>query len=453
MDVGNLIDIYAEFSRSGATYTPFPDPRSHRIKLDDLRDDTVRERLRTIWLDPLSLDPTRQSAKVTREIAAQLAGIAKSLEAAQYSPERVGGFLTRCLFTFFAEDVGLLPKRSFTELLESLAQTQDQFVPLLTELWQAMDVGKFSVALRLNVMQFNGKLFKNPDVLPLDRDQIALLIEAGRKNWSQVEPAIFGTLLERALDPIERHALGAHYTPRAYVERLVLPTVIEPLREEWSNAQTAALTLASEGRVKDAEKVLREFQHHLCTVRVLDPACGSGNFLYVTLEHLKRLEGEVLNQLHDLNVSMSLETEGLTVDPHQFLGIELNPRAASIAEMVLWIGYLQWHFRTKGAAQPPQPVLRDFKNIENRDAVLAYDSIELLRDENGKPVTRWDGRTYKKHQVTGEDVPDEAAQITIEKYINPRKADWPQAHFIVGNPPFIGKLNIRTVYGLLLVCK
>lgn len=447
VDVGNIIEIFAEFSRSGATYTPFPDPRSHRIKLDDLRDEKIRERLRTIWLDPASLDPTRQSAKVTREIAAQLAGIAKSLEAANYGAERVGSFLTRCLFTFFAEDVGLLPKRSFTELLESLAQTPDQFVPLLTELWQAMDVGKFSVALRLNVLQFNGKLFKNPDVLPLDRDQIALLIEAGRKDWSQVEPAIFGTLLERALNPVERHALGAHYTPRAYVERLVLPTVIEPLREEWSTAQTAALTLASEGKVKEAENVLREFQHRLCNVRVLDPACGSGNFLYVTLEHLKRLEGEVLNQLHDLNVSMSLETEGLTVDPHQFLGIELNPRAASIAEMVLWIGYLQWHFKTKGSAQPPQPVLRDFKNIENRDAVLAYDSIELLLDKNGVPVSRWDGRTFKKHPVTGEDVPDETAQVPTEKYINPRKAEWPQADFVVGNPPFIGNKRMRDALG------
>jgi hypothetical protein len=447
VDVGNIIEIFAEFSRSGATYTPFPDPRSHRIKIDDLRDEKIRDRLRTIWLDPTSLDPTRQSAKVTREIAAQLAGIAKSLEAANYGAERVGSFLTRCLFTFFAEDVGLLPKRSFTDLLESLAQTPDQFVPLLTELWQAMDVGKFSLALRLNVLQFNGKLFKNPDVLPLDRDQIALLIEAGRKDWSQVEPAIFGTLLERALNPVERHALGAHYTPRAYVERLVLPTVIEPLREEWSNAQTAALTLASEGKVKEAENVLREFQHRLCNVRVLDPACGSGNFLYVTLEHMKRLEGEVLNQLHDLNVSMSLETEGLTVDPHQFLGIELNPRAASIAEMVLWIGYLQWHFKTKGSAQPPQPVLRDFKNIENRDAVLTYDDKQELLDETGKPVTRWDGKTTKKHPVTGEDVPDETAQVPTEKYINPRKAEWPKADFVVGNPPFIGASRMINALG------
>lgn len=447
VDVGNLIEVYAEFSRSGATYTPFPDPRSHRIKLAQLRDENVRTRLRSIWLDPLALDPTRQSAKVTREIAAQLAGIAKALEAGGYLPHSVGGFLTRCLFTFFAEDVGLLPKRTFTDLLESLANTPQYFVPMLGELWRTMDAGGFSTSVRIELLRFNGKLFKEAEVLPLNREQIALLIEAGRKDWSQVEPAIFGTLLERALDPAERHALGAHYTPRAYVERLVLPTVIEPLREEWSNAQAAALTLASEGNVKAAEKVLREFHHRLCSIKVLDPACGSGNFLYVTLEHMKRLEGEVLNQLQDFNVSMSFDTEGLTVDPHQFLGIELNPRAASIAEMVLWVGYLQWHFRTKGNSNPPQPVLRDFHNIENRDAVLAWDSMQYELDEKLQPVTRWDGKTYKKHPVTGEDVPDEAARMPIEKYINPRKAEWPQADFVVGNPPFIGASRMMQALG------
>lgn len=447
VDVGNVIEIYAEFSCSGGTYTPFPDPRSHRIKLDHLRDEKIRDRLKKIWLDPQALDPAKQSAKVTREIAAQLAEIAKSLEAAKYDAERVGAFLTRCLFTFFAEDVGLLPNRAFTELLQTLAKSPAQFVPMLTELWQAMDTGRFSVALRTDVLHFNGKLFKNSDVLPLNRDQIDLLVEAGSKDWSQVEPAIFGTLLERALNPTERHSLGAHYTPRSYVERLVLPAIIEPLREEWSRVQTAALMLASEGNMKSAENVVRTFQLRLCNLRILDPACGSGNFLYVTLEHLKRLEGEVLNQLQEFNVSMSLETEGLTVDPHQFLGIELNPRAASIAEMVLWIGYLQWHFKTKGAVQPPQPVLRDFKNIECRDAVLAYDSVEILCDEHGKPVTRWDAKTFKKHPVTGEDVPDDAAQIAKQKYINPRKAEWPQADFVVGNPPFIGTARMIDALG------
>ncbi|MEK7731275.1 MAG: DNA methyltransferase, partial [Planctomycetota bacterium] len=333
-----------------------------------------------------------------------------------------------------------LPKRAFVDLLESLKDNPAQFIPLVGEVWRAMDRGEFSAAVRADLLKFNGKLFKNPQVLPLNRDQIDLLLAAARANWREVEPAIFGTLLERALDPTERHALGAHYTPRAYVERLVLPTIVEPLREDWKNAQAAALVLAGEGRLREAQQQVREFLRHLCEVRVLDPACGSGNFLYVTLEHLKRLEGEILNQLDELGDTQGrLDLQGVSVDPHQLLGIELNPRAAEIAEMVLWIGYLQWHFRTRGQVMPPQPVLKDFHNIECRDAVLAYDRMEYVTDERGVPVTRWDGKTTKKHPVTGEDVPDETARMVVEKYINPRKAEWPPADFVIGNPPFIGK--------------
>lgn len=447
VDVGNFIELYAEFSRTGGNYVQFPDPRSYRIRLSDLRDNEVRERLRQVWLDPLALDPSRQSAKVTREIASQLASIAKTLEEAGYNAEQVAGFLTRCLFTFFAEDVGLLPKRAFADLLESVAKTPEDFVPMLEDLWHAMDSGKFAASIRKAVLHFNGKLFKNPEVLPLNRDQIELLCKAASADWRQVEPAIFGTLVERALDPEIRHALGAHYTPRAYVERLVFPTVIDPLREEWRDVQVAALTLAGEGEIKNAEQLLRQFHHRLCSLRVLDPACGSGNFLYVAMEHLKRLEGEVLNQLADITGAQSLETEGLTVDPHQFLGIEINPRAAAVAEMVLWIGYLQWHFRTRREAAPPTPVLRDFRNIECRDAVLAYDRVEHVLDKHGKPVTRWDGKSYKKHPVTGEDVPDDTKVAPVERYMNPRKATWPAANYVVGNPPFIGASTMRAALG------
>ncbi|MEO5812171.1 MAG: DNA methyltransferase, partial [Rhodanobacter sp.] len=314
-------------------------------------------------------------------------------------------FLVRCLFTMFAEDVKLLPAESFRNLLLQYVDKPDVAMRMLAQLWHDMDGGGFSAAIACDVLRFNCKLFKHPDTLPLTREQVALLIEAARAKWEHVEPAIFGTLLERALDPTERHKLGAHYTPRAYVERLVLPAVIEPLRSEWSEAHAAALTLAAEGKVDDAVKALRTFHHRLCTVKVLDPACGSGNFLYVTLEHLKRLEGEVLNALDELGfrqTGLALDGEhadamsGETVDPHQLLGIELNPRAAAIAEVVLWIGYLQWHYRTHGNVTPPQPVIHDFRNIENRDAVLAYDRMEYVLDERGVPVSRWDGVSMKK---------------------------------------------------------
>ncbi len=447
-DVGRVIELYADFTCSGATYTPFPDPRSHRIHLENLRDPAVRERLRAVWLEPPSLDPTRRSARVTFEIAQHLARLARMLEEVGHDPAAVAGFLTRCLFTCFAEDVGLLPVRAFSDLLDSLLQAPEQFAPMVGELWQAMDSGQFSVAIRAALPRFNGKLFKQPEALPLDRVQIELLREAARADWREVEPAIFGTLLERALSPTERGRLGAHYTPRAYVERLVLPTVIEPLRADWDDARTAALLLAADGKLHAACAEVRDFHRRLCAVRVLDPACGSGNFLYVTLEHLKRLEGEVLNQLEELGDSQGLlELAGVAVDPHQLLGLEVNPRAAAIAELVLWIGYLQWHFRTRGQVLPPQPVLRDFGNIECRDAVLAHDGTGMVVDEAGQPLSRWDGRSYRIHPTTGEPVPDETARVPVEQYRNPRPASWPTADFVVGNPPFIGAGWMRTALG------
>jgi hypothetical protein len=459
VDVGHVIELYAEFTRSGATYTPFPDPRSHRIRLEQLADPAIRKRLKALWTDPLSLDPSRASARVTREVAAELAELAKSLEAAGHTPHHVAGFLTRCLFSMFAEDVGLLPKSgpeglgSFVHLLRQHREQPATLAQMLKIFWAGMDAGGFNAAIAADVLRFNGKLFKGAAadgyVLPLTTAQIDGLLRAARANWTEVEPAIFGTLLERALDPTERHALGAHYTPRAYVERLVLPTVVEPLRADWANAQAAAIVLAREAdelegkkreaKLEEARAEIRRFHHQLCTTRVLDPACGSGNFLYVTLEHLKRLEGEVMNQLEALGQTQErLGLEGETVTLQQLRGIELNERAAALAELVLWIGWLQWHVRTRGLASVAEPVVHDYGNIEHRDAVLAYDRAELATDDSGQVITRWDGTTFKKHPVTGEDVPDEAAQVPQWRYVNPRPAEWPAADFIVGNPPFIG---------------
>ncbi len=447
VDVGKTFELYAEFTRSGAEHTPFPDAQNHRIPLAGLARPEVQARLRALWLDPMSLDPSRQSARATREIADMLAQLAKRLET-RHPAEEVAAFLTRCLFTFFAEDMRLLPERSFTELLESLQHTPELFVDMVESVWRSMDTGGFCAALRSKLLHFNGKLFKTPHALALDRDEITALVRAGRADWTQVEPAIFGALLERALNPDERHSLGAHYTPRAYVERLVLPTVIEPLRRDWENVRAAALLLGNEDKPADAVALLHEFHYRLCHITVLDPACGSGNFLYVALEHIKRLEGEVLDMLHHTFQQTSrLEGEGLTVDPHQFLGLELNPRAAAMAELVLWIGYLQWHFRTHGHAQPPQPVLRDFKNIECRDAVLSWSQIDPLLDANGQPCSRWDGKTWKTHPVTGERVPDDSARLPLYRYQHPRPADWPPADFIIGNPPFIGAGPMRAALG------
>lgn len=467
VDVGNVIELYAEFTRSGATYTAFPDARSHRIPLARLAEPEVQTRLRALWVDPMSLDPSRITAQVTRGVAAKLATLARELEGAGHSAERVAAFLTRCLFSMFAEDVGLLPKApsgsgAFVHILRTHRDQPETLRHMLRALWTDMDRGGFSPALAAQVLRFNGKLFKgwtaDEYVLPMSKAVVDGLIDAASSDWRNVEPAIIGTLLERALDPVERHRLGAHYTPRAYVERLVLPTVVEPLRAEWANVQAAALLLATEAqalggrrgdtRMDEARAELRQFHHRLCTVKVLDPACGSGNFLYVTLEHLKRLETEVLDQLQALGDSQAkLGLEGETVTPQQFLGIELNERAAALAELVLWIGFLQWHVRSAGSASVAEPVIHDYGNIECRDAVLSWDGQEPMLDAAGQLVTRWDGKTFKTHPVTGAPVPDEMALEPQWRYLSPRQADWPKAEFIVGNPPFIGNKRMRDALG------
>jgi hypothetical protein len=421
-----------------------------------LRDEKVRARLKLIWTNPAELDPSKRSAEVTRDVANYLAELAKSFEKQSHSPKAVAEFLTRCLFCMFAEDVGLLPngegKPGFTSLLNELNPSGEGFVEMLRTLFREMNEGRskeISVVLRRKLLRFNGGLFADDTVLPVNGTQLGILKKAASLDWKHVEPAIFGTLLERALGGEgERHKLGAHFTPRAYVERLVLPTVVEPLRTEWENVRAAAVTLGKRADIEGARKVINEFHTRLCEVKVLDPACGSGNFLYVALEHLKRLEGEVLDFGKEFGESFKLEMESVSVDPHQFLGLEINPRAVSIAELVLWIGYLQWHFRTRGQTPPREPVLKNFKNIQCRDAVLAYDGEpQPARDAAGNVLTIWDRRSKKTDMMTGREVPDETKRAPLLTYTNPRPAEWPAADFVVGNPPFIGNKRMRESLG------
>ena len=206
-----------------------------------------------------------------------------------------------------------------------MVDTPEHFAPALESLWRAMDEGDYSPYLNATLKRFNGALFRKCRAIALEKDDIRELHIAAGRDWRDVEPAIFGTLLERALDKRERAKLGAHYTPRAYVERLVVPTIIEPLRADWEEALTRAHALEEDDQHQVALQAIKDFHHRLCTTRVLDPACGTGNFLYVSLELMKRLEGEVLDALKDLGENPRLAMKGETVSPHQFHGLELNP--------------------------------------------------------------------------------------------------------------------------------
>jgi hypothetical protein len=491
-DVGHSIDLYAEFTCTGGQYERFPDPVSYRITLPDLHRPEIRERLRKVWLDPHSLDPSKVAAKVTRDIASRLALLAKSLEADGHDLQVIAGFLQRSLFTMFAEDVSLLPADGFKTLLERAKENPRGFPVLISGLWKEMATGThYSALLFKEIAHFNGGLFENTSALPLSAAQIDMLADAAATDWSGVEPSIFGTLLVRALDPRERHKLGAEYTPRSYVERLIRPTIIGPLREEWDAVRVAAATLHDEADQaetqadqleadakakmlagdsaaakqlgadaarlrKDASKNDAEalaqviaFHRYLCGLTVLDPACGTANFLYVVMEHMKRLEAEVLELITALGGNAGMEMQGFRVRPEHFIGLEINKQAVAIAQLVLWIGYFQWQYKTTGKADTgDRPLLPKDRSIFEQDAVLAYDERIPRRDPaTGEILTIWDGHTTKPHPITGKEVPDESARVALFDYTNPRRAEWPKADYIVGNPPFIGASRMREALG------
>jgi hypothetical protein len=397
-----------------------------------------------IFAQPEVRDPRGRAQVVTTQIAAGLAELAAELESRGFDTERVARFLMRCVFSCFAEDVKLLPDTLFRRTLETARASGDvgRLELALTSLWNTMDQGGMFGAELLH--RFNGHFFKTVEALPLEARDVELLIDAAKHDWSRVEPSIFGTLLVRALDPEERHRLGAEYTPRAYIERLVEPTVVEPIRERWTAVQGAVLQLEETGKKKDvtaAVKQLREFHEWMRGLSFLDPACGSGNFLYVTMAAVKRIELEVLNEIQRLSHGQG----GLVLEevhPRQFHGIEVKPWAREIAELTLWIGYHQFWRETHGGRTPPDPILEDTGTIECRDAVLAWDEI-VHRPEKDRP----DPTPRVRHPVTGELVPDPEAKLPYYEYVGARQAEWPRADFIIGNPPYMGSKRVREEFG------
>ena len=442
-DIGHSFHLWNRYDpKAGGGYGGFGARRI--IMLDELEKPEIQQLFRDIWTNPKALDSSRRIAQVTRGIAGELGGLAKELRSTTRSKEEIAHFLMRCVFTCFAEDIHLLPGKPFTEGLLQLEKDPDQAVTFLQDWWKVMDEGGKWGWKR--VLRFNGSLFKDLSVPPLSQRQITLLRMAAEKDWQEVEPAIFGTLLESALDDDERHRLGAHYTPRAYIQRLVDATFGQALREQWTAIEADLARLLEPGHapeaVLEAKAKLRAFHDELATLRFLDPACGSGNFLYVAFDTLKRLEGEVLQRLEDLGEGFSaFDLSHERISPAQFKGIELDPWAAGIAELVLWIAHLQWFRRRHPAGDPPEPVLQNYGSIEQRDAVLACD------DEAATGESRWDGKTFKV-DARGRSVPDGSARVQTTRLLNPRPAPWPVADYIIGNPPFLGNASMLGELGV-----
>ncbi len=367
------------------------------------------QQLRDVFIDPESFRPHLLPAQITEQAARHFAEMAQSLRARGHDPERVAHFLDRILFCLFAEDAGLLPNGIFGRLAAVSKGRSDVFARALADLFAKMSGGGGLFGVE-EISWFNGGLFDTADVLELTGSEITTLLEVSRLNWALIEPAIFGTLFERGLDPEQRAQLGAHYTDRDAIWKLVEPVILRPLRREFTAMQARVTELVLSGRKvtrstprdQDPNAVFEAFLARLRGVRVLDPACGSGNFLIVSLWALKDLEFEAINW-GSLVLRRPMQVP--QIGPESVLGIELNAYAAELARVTVWIGEIQWMIR-HGLGYARDPILRRLDHIECRDALL--------------------------------DLSDPA---------NPREAEWPAAEFIVGNPPFLGGKWMRRGLG------
>lgn len=387
----------------------------HDFTLDDLLDGAVRERLKQAFVDPEAFKPQKTRQALTEETAREFASLAQRLRDRGQEAHQVAHFVNRLVFCMFAEDVGLLPDHLFTKMLEVSRRDPAGFEANARMLFGAMALKGGKVGFTA-IEWFNGGLFEDDHVLPVSSDDIDELLNAARRDWSQIDPSILGTLFERGLDPDKRSQLGAHYTDREKIMMIVRPVIIDPLEAEWADTLAKITAMIDNAPKATKEKLLRgaelakrtralaeaeaiheAFIARLANFRVLDPACGSGNFLYVALRSLKDIE-------HHANLdaeALGLHRGFPRVGPECVLGIELNPYAAELARVSVWIGEIQW-MRRNGFDAAKNPILRPLDTIECRDAVL---------NEDGS------------------------------------RARWPEADVVIGNPPFLGDKKMQSVLG------
>ncbi|MCE9549787.1 MAG: class I SAM-dependent DNA methyltransferase [Betaproteobacteria bacterium] len=381
----SIIEIHTHFTNAPSEV--------HTIALEDIGEPANLEKLRWLFTDPDKFHPKRTITQITEEAAGKFAALAQSLNARGHAPQTVAHFLNQCLFCLFAEDAELLPGKLFERLLDKSQTDPAKLSTRLEELFNAMRKGG-DFALE-DIYWFNGGLFEKIESLPLETSEIKILHEAAKLDWSDIEPSIFGTLFERGLDPSKRSQLGAHYTDQQSIMRIIKPVIVEPLAKEWETARIeiaekiAKRKKSGDKAERDAQAVFLTFLEKLKAFKVLDPACGSGNFLYLALRALKDLEHRANLDAEALGLHRQITIE---CSPANVLGIELNTYAAELARVTVWIGEIQWMLKN-GYPIRKNPILQPLDHIENRDAVLNTDGSE---------------------------------------------AQWPAVDAIIGNPPFLG---------------
>ncbi|MCK1271368.1 MULTISPECIES: class I SAM-dependent DNA methyltransferase [unclassified Bradyrhizobium] len=378
----------------------------HEFGLDELRDANVRDKLKSVFSDPERLRPGKTRQALTEEAAAEFAKLAQRLRDRGNAAETVAHFINRLVFCMFAEDVDLLPNKMFKRMLEHAASRPEEFHALASDLFKAMQSGG-RVGFE-HVAWFNGGLFNDDTALPLDKDDIALALAAAHLDWAEIDPSILGTLFERGLDPDKRSQLGAHYTDREKIMMIVDPVIVRPWLTKWELTKAEiAISLEKSHATKNASvrtkasdqavATYRAFLNGLRAFRTLDPACGSGNFLYLALLALKDIEHRISIEAE----AMGLQREFPQVGPASVKGIEINQYAAELARVSVWIGEIQW-MRRNGFGVSDRPILKPLDNIECRDAILNNDGTEAV---------------------------------------------WPEADVVIGNPPFLGGKLLRALLG------
>ena len=380
--------------------------QTHEFGLDDLADAATRDKLKWAFSDPERLRPGETRQSLTERAAASFATVAQALRERSHDPHAVAHFVNRLVFCMFADDVGLLPGHMFTRMLEQARRTPAHFADLAGDLFGVMARGG-RIGFE-TVEWFNGGLFDDGAALPLEQSDIDAVLAASRLDWSEIDPSILGTLFERGLDPGKRAQLGAHYTDRDKIMLIVEPVVIRPWLAEWQaekaeiaaeleRADAAKSPATRTKRRNEADRRYRTFLNRLRAFTVLDPACGSGNFLYLALQALKDLEHRVQFEAEALGFQRAFPEIG----PANVKGIEINPYAAELARVSVWIGEIQW-MRRNGFSEARDPILKPLDTIECRDAIVTPD-----------------GTT----------------------------PDWPKADVVIGNPPFLGTKPMRGVLG------
>ena len=374
----------------------------HTILLDDIGEPESLDILRKVFFNPAELEPDITPDDVTRETADIFADIAISMRERGVDSLEVARFLNRLVFCFFAQDVRLLPDGILSDLCNKFSSDPSEFDGALNELFRRMEQGgRFGVQL---IHKFNGDLFKDSNTVRMNKVELEKLAEATVPNWAHIDPSIFGTLFERVVDPEKQNLIGVEYTTESDILTVINPVILDQLRVEWQELQGKVGALMLLDGLRDEEKasgLLRKFQSSLSSLTVLDPACGSGNFLYVVLRQLRDLEKEILSLAAEHGFTDFLPQ----VSPEQFYGIERDAYASDLARTSLWIGHLQWSIEN-GFPYDHDPVLGDLNTIERRDAILE-------RDQEG----------------------------------NLLEPEWPAVDYIVGNPPFLGHVSFREQIG------